>query len=155
MWPEKKVFCHLKNDFRAEKWDSLGIKSNVKQIIKAKRNTANTRHTESLLYTTWSDKASRHTHTLPKWKEIKETSLEVRWLPRVPAARASSAAPKAHKARSKKLQRQQQQARSASTKSSKLIRWQLQHGPAVAARAPVHFDSYLFSCRVHDPGPWV
>ena len=35
-----------------------------------------------------------------------------------------------------------------------LSRWQLQHGPAVAARAPVHFDS-SFSCRVHDPGPWV
>ena len=53
-----------------------------KQIIKAKRNTANTRHTESLLYTTWSDKASRHTHThKPKRKEIKETSLKVRWLP--------------------------------------------------------------------------
>ena len=34
--------------------------------------------------------------------------------------------------------------------------WQLQHGPAEAARAPV-FDSFdfFFSCRVHDPGPWV
>ena len=43
-----------------------------------------------------------------------------------------------------------------SLQATKLSRWQLQHGPAVAARAPVHFvDSYPFSCRVHDPGPWV
>ena len=36
----------------------------------------------------------------------------------------------------------------------KLSRWQLQHGPAVAARAPVHLLTPSFSCRVHDPGPW-
>jgi len=39
--------------------------------------------------------------------------------------------------------------------AARLSRWQLQHGPAVAARAPVPFDSLPFSCRVHDPGPWV
>ena len=41
-------------------------------------------------------------------------------------------------------------------KLRELSRWQLQHGPAEAARAPVHFFDLLpFSCRVHDPGPWV
>ena len=39
-------------------------------------------------------------------------------------------------------------------KLRELSRWQLQHGPAVAARAPVHLTA-SFSCRVHDPGPWV
>ena len=37
----------------------------------------------------------------------------------------------------------------------RLSRWQLQHGPAEAARAPgFDSDSSSFSCRVHDPGPW-
>ena len=40
-----------------------------------------------------------------------------------------------------------------SLQAARLSCWQLQHGPAVAARAPV-FD-FFFSCRVHDPGPWV
>ena len=40
---------------------------------------------------------------------------------------------------------------STSLQAARLSCWQLQHGPAEAARAPV-FD---FSCRVHDPGPWV
>ena len=40
-------------------------------------------------------------------------------------------------------------------KLRELSRWQLQHGPAVAARAPGPFDCFSFSCRVHDPGPWV
>ena len=40
-------------------------------------------------------------------------------------------------------------------KLRELSRWQLQHGPAVAARAPVHiFDLLPFPCRVHGPGPW-
>ena len=39
-------------------------------------------------------------------------------------------------------------------KLQELSRWQLQHGPAVAARAPVHLTP-SFPCRVHDPGPWV
>ena len=39
-------------------------------------------------------------------------------------------------------------------KLRELSRWQLQHGPAVAAHAPVHL-TFPFSCRVHDPGPWV
>ena len=38
--------------------------------------------------------------------------------------------------------------------AARLSRWQLQHGPAVAARAPGPFDLFSFSCRVHDPGPW-
>jgi len=34
--------------------------------------------------------------------------------------------------------------------------WQLQHGPAVAARAPVGtFDFYLFPAESIDPGPWL
>ena len=40
-------------------------------------------------------------------------------------------------------------------KLRELSRWQLQHGPAVAAHAPVHLLTVSFSCRVHDPGPWV
>ena len=42
-----------------------------------------------------------------------------------------------------------------SLQAARLSRWQLQHGPAVAARAPGPFDCFSFSCRVHDPGPWV
>ena len=41
--------------------------------------------------------------------------------------------------------------------AARLSHWQLQHGPAEAARAPVHLLTFpaSFSCRVHDPGPWV
>ena len=50
----------------------------------------------------------------------------------------------------------QQFVRASSLPAARLSRWQLQHGPAVAARAPVHLLTLLpFSCRVHDPGPWV
>ena len=45
--------------------------------------------------------------------------------------------------------------RASSLPAARLSRWQLQHGPAVAARAPVHLTFFLFPCRVHDPGPWV
>ena len=31
-----------------------------------------------------------------------------------------------------------------SLQAARLSRWQLQHGPAVAARAPVHLLTYLF-----------
>ena len=43
-----------------------------------------------------------------------------------------------------------------SLQAARLSCWQLQHGPAETARAPVPFDSFpaSFSCRVHDPGPW-
>ena len=35
-----------------------------------------------------------------------------------------------------------------------LSRWQLQHGPAVAARAPVHLTLFFFLQSPFDPGPW-
>ena len=45
--------------------------------------------------------------------------------------------------------------RASSLQAARLSRWQLQHGPAVAARATVHLLTPSFPCRVHDPGPWV
>ena len=92
-----------------------------KPIIKAKRNTANTRHTDSLNYSYFSGRGlTTHTHK-PKRKENGDMGLpwvplarassaasdslaarpRRRWLAFRPSARASSAAPKAHKARSK------------------------------------------------------
>ena len=38
----------------------------------------------------------------------------------------------------------------------RLSRWQRQHGPAVAARAPVPFLLFtLFPAESIDPGPWL
>ena len=39
--------------------------------------------------------------------------------------------------------------RASSLPAARLSRWQLQHGPAVAARAPVRLLTPSFSCRVH------